>query len=268
MDVTTVWQLFVSAVISSGVFVVGIEMIHDYFSKKREKLFEIAKYRMETISRAAPYYSRLAVYNCWNISWMLEVANENCDYELVFYYLCNVLYLRNKIIQKFGELQLDNLEAEDIIGNLGRTIVNMINKDFGFIDASRMRCLVEDDLPYHKFHESISNDNRDLYKKFRDWISNDGTKNEVEKNCRWYADLIMLELNRIYEPWYGEPPNLSRIHGDLRSYLSEKHPNPCFFFILPVHIFFHVHIIFIGGSIDELQQMGLRESIPRNLLIF
>jgi hypothetical protein len=57
------------------------------------------------------------------------MPNENRDYELMFYFLCNC-YLRHKIIQKFGEIQLDNLEAEEIIGILGITIEDLVNNGF------------------------------------------------------------------------------------------------------------------------------------------
>jgi hypothetical protein len=157
---------------SDGVVAALVTAFYNYLMKRRQERLEMQRLRLETLSKAASYYSQLAVYNCWNLAWMLgRVANENRDYELMFYYLCNILYLRTKIIQKFGEIQLDNLEAEDTIGNLGRNIVALVNNGFGHLDTSRMRYLVDNDLPFHKFQESISTEhNRDLYQKFVHWI--------------------------------------------------------------------------------------------------
>jgi hypothetical protein len=93
-----------------------ITKIYDHWMTKRQERIDMARIRLDTISKAAPYYSRLAVYNCWNLASLLRSENETPDFELMFYYLCNILYLRHKIIQTFGEIQLDNLEAEEIIG--------------------------------------------------------------------------------------------------------------------------------------------------------
>lgn len=125
--------------------------------------------------------------------------------------------------QMDGEIQLDDLEAEEIIGRLGITIEQTVNDGFGNVDASRIRYLVENDVPFHKFHDSISTDqNKDLYQKFVHWICRQEIIREVERNCRWYTQLIMFEMNHIYEPWYRRPPYF-RIDEDLRRNLLQNH---------------------------------------------
>ncbi|MFZ0895164.1 MAG: hypothetical protein WAZ77_11750 [Candidatus Nitrosopolaris sp.] len=131
---------------------------------KRQERIEMTRIRMDTISKAAPYYSRLAVYNCWNLASLLGPENETRDFELMFYYLCNILYLRHKIIQTFGEIQLDNLEAEGIIGDLLRAINNLVTNGLGRLEASRIEYLVENDTPFHAFHDTLQRaENTDLY---------------------------------------------------------------------------------------------------------
>jgi hypothetical protein len=48
-----------------------ITKIYDHWMKKRQERIDMARLRLETISKAAPYYSRLAVYNCWNLAHIL-----------------------------------------------------------------------------------------------------------------------------------------------------------------------------------------------------
>ncbi|MGA9152258.1 MAG: hypothetical protein WBZ36_16915 [Candidatus Nitrosopolaris sp.] len=86
--------------------------------------------------------------------------------------------------------------------------------------------MVDDDLPYHKFHEIISND-REIYGTFEKWISteiSEEERNNLEQNCAWYAQLIMLELNHIYKIWYSEEPPLI-VRDDLKDYLLINEPD-------------------------------------------
>lgn len=134
------------ALLGSGATAAMVTLFFNHLMRKRQERLDMERLRLDTISKAAPYYSRLAVYNCHNLADMLRKPNEIRNYELMFYYLCNTLYLRHKIIQFFGEIQLDDLEAEE---SLGITIEQMVNDGFGNVDASRMRYLVENDLPFH-----------------------------------------------------------------------------------------------------------------------
>ena len=56
-------------------------------------------------------------------------------------------------------------------------------------------------------------------------FSRDEISIEIERNCRWYAQLIMYELNYVYMIWYDEPPSFLRLDADLRSYLEQNQHN-------------------------------------------
>jgi hypothetical protein len=45
-------------------------------------------------------------------------------------------------------------------------IKSTIEEEFGYVDISRLICMVKGDIPYHKFHESLSNENKGLYEQF------------------------------------------------------------------------------------------------------
>jgi hypothetical protein len=151
--VITVWQLLVPAIISSGVAVVLIESFRNWLFKRREEFVEQSRQKIDVISKAAPYYNQLAM-SSWNFGRnVIEVSGR--DYERLMYYMCNMLYFRHEIVRKFGDLQFDNLDAETIINDLWQQINSIIESHLGYLETSKLRCLVENDIPYHKFLESI-----------------------------------------------------------------------------------------------------------------
>ncbi len=50
----------------------------------------------------------------WNLGWVV-IKMPGPDYERLMYYMCNMLYFQHEITRKFGDLQLDNLDAEIIL---------------------------------------------------------------------------------------------------------------------------------------------------------
>jgi hypothetical protein len=160
---TDVWQLFLGAIISSGVVVGIIESIREWRFKSREEFVERTKLKVEIISKAAPFYNQLAM-NAWNFAWNVVCEKaEKRDNKRIMWYMCNMLYFREEIIKKFGDLQFDNLEAEEIILGFWTEIKSTIEAEFGYVDISKLMCMVKGDAPYHTFHESLSNENKELY---------------------------------------------------------------------------------------------------------
>jgi hypothetical protein len=216
-----VWQLFLGAVISSGVVVVGIESFREWRFKKKDEFVERTKLKVEILSKSAPYYNQLSM-NAWNFAWSVVCENpEKQDKERIMFHMCNMLYFREEIIKKFGDIQFDSLDAEKIIQGLWRQVKSTIEEEFSFVDVSRLICMVKEDIPYHRFHEKLSSENKDLYDKFLEWIPNI-RPDKLEKGM-WYAQLIQLELNHIYAFWYGREPPLTMRAG-LKEYLQLNHP--------------------------------------------
>lgn len=76
------------------------------------------------------------------------------------------LQLRKQLIRSLGTLQFDNLDADEIINNIERAIVAIIKQEFTEIEYSKLSCLVNDDITYHKFYENIKeNENKVLLEK-------------------------------------------------------------------------------------------------------
>jgi len=59
------------------------------------------------------------------------------------YHMCNMLYFREEIIKKFGDIQFDSLDAEEIIEGLWRQVKSTIEEEFSFVDVSRLICIVK-----------------------------------------------------------------------------------------------------------------------------
>ena len=177
---------------------------------------------LQIVSKAAPYYNLLAM-NAWNFGWNITSEKvEKRNNERIMYYFCNMLYFREEITKKFGDLQFDNLEAEKIIFGFWREIKSLVEEGFGYVDASKLASMVQEHTPYHKFHEGLSNENKELYDKFLIWISK--IPQDKLERAMWYAQLIQLELNHIYRLWYGEEPPPVLTEG-LKKHLMDNEPH-------------------------------------------
>jgi hypothetical protein len=83
---------------------------------------------------------------------------------------------------------------------------------------------VDDDTPYHKFHEKINeSENNELFEKFRKLMDDENKKAELKQKCKWYSQLIMFELTHIYKIWYNEEPKISKLDEDLKKMLKKDH---------------------------------------------
>ena len=128
--------------------------------KMRQERSDVSTVRMNTLAKAMPYYNQLAM-SSWNFGWsVIEQPSE--DYKISMYYFCNMLYFRELITRKFGDVQLDNLNAEKILCNFWRDVKELIVKKFGNVDTSRLTYLVSIELPYHEFESKIFNGNNQL----------------------------------------------------------------------------------------------------------
>jgi hypothetical protein len=211
--------------VSGGVITTVLTLFANWLIKRRQQRVDMSKIKIQTITKVVPLYNQIALYNSSNLSYELGKDNQDRDAVLMLYYICNIMNIRKQIIKKIGDIQLDNIDAERIIGNLYNNIITRIKGHFGHVDSDRMLHLVDNDIAYHRFHQKVSSGNdNDLYQKFVHWIYGEEITSEIERNCRWFAELIMYELNYVYRIWYNEPPDIFRLSQDLLNYLATNHP--------------------------------------------
>ena len=210
--------------ISGGVITTLLTLFVNWLIKKRQHKVDMSKLKIQTMTKVAPLYNRLALHNSWNLSDELRKPRQDRDPVRMMYYLCNIMNIHRQIVRKIGDILLENLDAEHIISNIYRDITTSVERNFGYIDSSRLLHMVDDDMPYHVFHERVSaGSENDLYQKFVHWIYKDETSEEIARNCTWFAQLIMYELNYVYKIWYDEPPDRFRLNRNLQEYLATNH---------------------------------------------
>ncbi len=84
---------------------------------------------------------------------------------------------------------------------------------------------MDDNTPYHKFYEKINeNDNKELFEKFKNLLNNEETRTELKQKCKWYSQLIMFELTHIYQIWYKQEPDFSKLDNKLKEMLEKDYP--------------------------------------------
>jgi len=210
---------------SGGIITAVITYFANRLSAKRQNDIEIKKQRMKILSKYASLYNRLALYTTWNISQKIRNSKngKDIDYPLVMYYVCDFLQLRKQMICSLGTLQFENQEAETIINNFERAIIDIIKKEFNEIEFSILSCLVDENNPYHKFYDKINENEKELFEKFKKFVEN--YKDSLEANCRYYSELIMLEFSHIYTIWYKQEPGFSKLSDKLRKKLKEDYPD-------------------------------------------
>lgn len=157
--------------VSGGVITTVLTLFANWLIKRRQQRVDMSKIKIQTITKVVPLYNQIALYNSWNLSYELGKDNQDRDAVLMLYYICNIMNIRKQIIKKIGDIQLDNIDAERIIGNLYNNIITRIKGHFGHVDSDRMLHLVDNDIAYHRFHQKVSSGNdNDLYQKFVHWI--------------------------------------------------------------------------------------------------
>jgi hypothetical protein len=169
-----------------------------------------------------PFYNQLA-QNSWGLGWSF-IEEKSGDYGRIMYYLCRMLYFRDKIVREFGDLQFADLGAERIVNNIWQDINQILVKRLGHITLSRFISLAENNMLYHEFHNALlSNENDDIYSEFVEWLSNGLSEVELEQmeKTMWYAQLIMFEANHVYHLWYAEEPSLESFQPKLKHYLQK-----------------------------------------------
>src|SRR5215203_3705949 len=140
--------------------------------QKRQEIVEVSKQKIESISKSKPKFVQLASYYA-EIARHLGEKVEEPSWRKMFYVTGKIFLLRNCIYEEFGAIQLNNLEAEDIVNTFGREFVLR----FEDLDRYLMQNLVESYPRYDMFVENISNTpsikEKELYDRFKTILSAD-----------------------------------------------------------------------------------------------
>jgi hypothetical protein len=202
-------------------FTLLIESIRDWIIKRREEYVDISKYKIDSISKSRPNLIKQASY--YN-AIHAQLTDNDTNPELCFFYMCNILMLNKIFFETYGQIQFDNRLAEDTIGAIGDKILSSLDESLGLESSARMETLARLELSYDEFKRVIIPTNDNLYKKFSTWLYVTKSSDDMIKSCKTYAELIMLELNIIYQIWYKkQKPSYIFLSKDVRNYLAESY---------------------------------------------
>lgn len=87
---------------------------------------------MDGIAKLKAYYIQLSNYYAIISSilrYSLDHGRDTVDRVLLFYYVSCIRFVSKQIFNQFGDLQLDDLEAEKVIKELGNSLSIVMSKD-------------------------------------------------------------------------------------------------------------------------------------------
>lgn len=108
-NLATIVELVPSIIISGGIVAGLFEWIRNWSAQRREEYLDISEIKIETLSKSAVIYEDMAK---WNEHFSIQLVQDKIDYELAFYYLCNLLLVIDKWHDEIGQWQFDNIHAE------------------------------------------------------------------------------------------------------------------------------------------------------------
>ena len=228
--------LFLTLIISGGIVAGIFEWIRNTLSQRREEYMDIAKTKIEYISKSIPYYAKMIYfYNSFNRhTKKAEESQDQSDEKLTaikmaLFSVCNILHLREEFFQAFGAPQLDNIEAENIIQITGDKFARIIREGMTPRSQSILRTVLIKDqednlLPYHEYEDNLQY--YPVLSEFQNKIlSDEKAMKELRKMSQQYIEVIGFEVNHNYRIWYGEDQNFQNLSRDIVESLKDEYPH-------------------------------------------
>jgi len=216
------WDIFVTIIISGGIVAGSFEWLRDTLARRRQEYLDISKIKIDYISKSLPYYGQLSFYN-YMLSKLLRTKRYATYFNLILYYICSLLYLENKYFKTFGAIQLGSSDAETVLESINTDFKFMIATKIGQRNISLLSNILRDDLPYHEFEDFLKV-NETIVKDFCEIFSDSQILEELEKRCRYFHELITLEVNDIYKEWYKKEIPSYNINDDTIDYIKNRYP--------------------------------------------
>jgi len=195
--------------------------------RNREEFTTLSKYKIDTISKSKPYLVQLA--NLYvTLAYALPENKVDVDNLRCFYLVCNILNIRQKIQQQYGDVQFDNINAEEVISAASEYLITQLldpTTTITVIDISRMSDLVSSEPPYYLFLDDVNRtEAKKLLDKFQSWLTNldDPIYENLRLSCLCYYGLTNLEVTYLYRIWYKNEPKFSNLNPDIVNYIKKQ----------------------------------------------
>lgn len=228
VDFTITGIVWLDIAILIGTGGLGVALFNHFSQRSirnREEFTTLSTYKIDTISKSKPYLVRLA--NLYvTLSYALVRNRDKVDYLRCFYLVCNILSIRQKIQQEYGDVQFDNINAEEVISAVSEYFINQLldpSTNVSVNDISRMSDLVSSGNPYYLFIDDVNKTEvKKLLDKFESWLKklDDSTYENLRLTCLCYYGLTNLEVTYLYRIWYKSEPKFSNLDRDIVSYIE------------------------------------------------
>ena len=120
-------------------------IIFDKLARNREEYITMSRYKIDVISKSKPYLNQEALLY-GKLSYALKEQGENPDYLLCFYYICNILFIKQKILEEYGDIQFDKTVSEEVIADIGDHLIRLLTNNtvkMSILDLENMANLVK-----------------------------------------------------------------------------------------------------------------------------
>lgn len=210
-----------------------ITYLANYWAKNREERITMAKYKIDAISKSKPLLIQKARFSgAIYRSLTTETAGErriitdrdDIDYTKTLYYLCCFLCTQQRVFFEFGDLQLDDLDAEAAIGAYENKIVEtLLNSPIINHQVTTLAYLAEKEMPYDNF--SVKVRDSQILSIFEAWIRSLSEREfqNLAIYCRAYHELLTLEFNHVYKIWYGKDPSTTSLAASTLEHVSKNY---------------------------------------------
>jgi hypothetical protein len=215
-------QLLLGFVLTGGLVAGSYEWLRYFFNKRRENSFEMAKRKMDHITQAIPRYAQVSGYYAL---LNYEIQKRTPDWTMCFYIMCRILHI-NQTIYTAGGLMLDNLEAEKVLTALNGGLKQSLRDVFGYFKVDKMTSFGAKHSSFDTFHDDLFTQKwphlyseiNAIFNEVTVWLSDTSVNKNILGNRRrsviqngiWCAHLLVMELNHVFNLWYGETGVLDR----------------------------------------------------------
>ena len=229
-------SLLFTIIVSGGIVAGLFEGLRNWLARRREEYMDLSKIKMEKVSDALPYYNKMNHYfNSIKNYADHDSKTSNEERRFIFhsreflFFIGKVLNISDQYFEKFGGMQLDSIEAEEILTHILTEFPAVIRRKLGFKELSLLKNnLVKNgdhDFFYHEFEYTLGFYS-ELKTKFENEILLDiKTMTELRNLCVYFVDISVFELNHNFRIWYGEDQNYKHLDPQTLRFIMLNYPS-------------------------------------------
>lgn len=212
---TTEQGIAIGIPIGVAIFTIFLTRWYQEESRKRQEIVDMSKFRMMKISKKAKSYVDLQRYSLV-LSFQLGRIRNNTDllndYQFLastFYYMIKFLKATNRIVLIEDSIILGNVDAETVVTELDNLVYVAFGRIYGSIVLQDVVKIITDDATLDNLDTIIRNDAMALsyYNRFCQWLRDQRNHPIIDilsVRLLCLSDLLIYELNVVFERWYDE----------------------------------------------------------------